>query len=146
MEIKSVVENLCSRYGTRDPLDIIGQKRIVVLYEPLGAIRGFYSRNFRQQFIHINEDIPEVERRFVAAHELGHAVLHPQANTPFLREKTLFSVNRLEVEANRFAAALLYSDEDLLPFMDFTSEQTATALGLPCPLTEWRLEQLHTPI
>ena len=46
-------------------------------------------------------------QRTVCAHELGHAVLHTHANTPFLRKNTFFSVDKLEIEANTFAALLL---------------------------------------
>jgi Zn-dependent peptidase ImmA (M78 family) len=50
-------------------------------------------------------------QRFVCAHELGHAVLHPKSNTPFLRANTLFSIEKLEVEANTFAVELLLPDD-----------------------------------
>lgn len=50
-------------------------------------------------------------QRFVCAHELGHIILHPHVNTPFMKAHTLFSVDRLEKEANEFAVELLMPDE-----------------------------------
>lgn len=57
-------------------------------------------------------------QRFVCAHELGHAVLHPRSNTPFLRANTLFSVEKLEVEANTFAVELLLSDDVIAQYQN----------------------------
>ncbi|MGQ0440076.1 ImmA/IrrE family metallo-endopeptidase, partial [Bacillus sp. B-TM1] len=37
-------------------------------------------------------------QRTVCAHELGHAVLHTHANTPFLRKNTFFSISNLSTE------------------------------------------------
>jgi Zn-dependent peptidase ImmA (M78 family) len=71
----------------------------------------FYSSYKRVQFIHLNNQLDEMMHRFVCAHELGHAVLHPKSNTPFLRANTLFSVEKLELEANTFAVELLLPDD-----------------------------------
>lgn len=45
--------------------------------------------------------------------ELGHALLHPKANTPFLLSSTLLSVDKLEIEANSFAIEMLLTDDEL---------------------------------
>lgn len=45
-------------------------------------------------------------QRFICAHELGHLILHPIKNT-------LYSVSKIEVEANIFAVELLVPDESL---------------------------------
>ncbi|MDQ0340231.1 Zn-dependent peptidase ImmA (M78 family) [Caldalkalibacillus uzonensis] len=52
-------------------------------------------------------------KRFVCAHELGHAVLHPELSTSFLRKHTLFSMDKVEREANEFAVELLVPDQVL---------------------------------
>jgi Zn-dependent peptidase ImmA (M78 family) len=57
-------------------------------------------------------------QRFVCAHELGHAVLHPRANTPFLRKNTFFSIDKIEIEANRFAVKLLLPEDVLSEYQD----------------------------
>jgi Zn-dependent peptidase ImmA (M78 family) len=55
----------------------------------------------------INCDLDEWLKRYVCAHELGHAVLHPDINTGFLKKHTLFPIGRFEREANEFAINLL---------------------------------------
>ena len=139
MDIKGLVRNLCKKYNTRDPFEIARQKDIILLYEPLGNINGFYSKTLRKQFIHINQDLDERQRHFTCCHELGHAILHPNLNTPFLREGTLLSVNKLEVQANKFAVDLMYSDSDLQEALNWTVEQTATWMGLPQRYAEYRI-------
>ncbi|WP_141771547.1 ImmA/IrrE family metallo-endopeptidase, partial [Bacillus licheniformis] len=72
-------------------------------YEDLGKALAYYSRHFRVKVIHINQNANEHNKEFICAHELGHAIFHPDANTPFLKRKTLFSTDQIELEANFFA-------------------------------------------
>lgn len=130
MDIKKKVLRLCRKYRTRDPLALAERLNIIVLWERLGSINGYYNQCYRQKFIHINEELEPYQQRFTCAHELGHAVLHPKANTPFLRESTLFCVSRLEREANCFAAELLCPDEVLREYPDYSTAQLAQLLGL----------------
>lgn len=130
MDIKTKVFRLCRKYRTRDPLALAERLNIIVLWERLGSINGYYNQCYRQKFIHINEELEPYQQRFTCAHELGHAVLHPKANTPFLRESTLFCVSRLEREANCFAAELLCPDEVLREYPDYSTAQLAQLLGL----------------
>ena len=68
-------------------------------------------------------------------------MLHPNANTPFLREHTLFSVDKLEVQANRFAVCLTYPSDYLMQEFDgCTVLQIAQALRLPADLIRIQLE------
>ena len=103
---------------------------------------GYYSQAWRQKFIHINNDLPADIVPFVCAHELGHALLHPNASTPFLRANTLLSVNRLEIEANRFAACLLLSDADIVEYAHsgYTTAQVSACTGLPETLVQYRAD------
>lgn len=118
MNIKDYVINISQKHETTNPFKIARQKDIIVLFENLGNTLGFYSTYKRFKFIHINNEIDEITQRFVCAHELGHAVLHPKSNTPFLRNQTFFSVDRLEVEANTFAVELLLTDESIDTYKD----------------------------
>lgn len=146
MYIKSIVDRVVSYCGVRSPYKIAKQLNIMILYEPLGTIRGYYSSSKRHKFIHINSDLPEHLGNFVCAHELGHAILHPDTNTPFLRNNTLLSVNRLEIEANQFAAYLLLTDEDLNEYIEYgyTSEQISMYSGLPEPFVRYRFKTLES--
>ncbi len=140
MNIRQRVESLCRRHQCRDPFQLCREKNILVLYEPLGSVRGYYSYSYRSKVIHINEALDEAQQRFTCAHELGHAMLHPKANTPFLRANTLFSVSKLEIKANRFAVCLLYPQDWLKrEFEGCSSLQVAESLKLPQELADFAL-------
>lgn len=113
MKYKEVAEKLCKKYQTRDPFEIARQLGIQVFYGHYGTIRGYYNKISQQRMIHINAALDEPQQTIVCAHELGHAIFHPNTNTPFLRANTFFSVSKLELEANKFAVDLLWSDDDL---------------------------------
>ena len=143
MDIQLTAERIVKRCGTRNPFSVAKDLGIIVLYETLGSIRGYYSKSRRQKFIHINEELSEHAALFVCSHELGHAILHKDANTPFLRSNTLLSVNKYEIEANQFAACLLLPDYKLREFIEYeyTIEQAAACSGLPEALVQYRVEQ-----
>lgn len=141
MDIKQFVRSLAAENGTFNPFEIAENKGIIIQMEPLGTIRGYYSKALRTKFIHINCDLDEYQQKFTCAHELGHALLHPDLSTPFLRESTLFSVDKLEVEANRFAACLCYPPNLLAEeYEGCTTAQIAEILNLPLPLIEYTLK------
>jgi Zn-dependent peptidase ImmA (M78 family) len=131
--IKDIVRQLIRKHKSNDPFQIAKEKNIIVLFAELGNTLGFYSSYKRVQFIHLNNQLNEKQLRFVCAHELGHAVLHPKSNTPFLRTNTLLSVEKLEVEANTFAVELLLTDEILnsYRYSDTTIQDIAALCGVP---------------
>jgi Zn-dependent peptidase ImmA (M78 family) len=137
----TIISKLIKKHETRNPLKIANNLGIMVLYENLGSINGYYNTAFRQKFIHINENLPEHKQMFTAAHELGHALLHPKSNTPFLKENTFLSVDKLEVEANKFAVNLLISDEELAEYKDYTICQLSMIFGCHEKLIRLRLVQ-----
>ena len=92
--------------------------------------------------IHINSDLDGDQQFLVCAHELGHAVMHPTANTPFFKAHTLFSVSKLENEANRFMTYLAISDDELMDYAEFPMIQLANVYGLSVDLIQWRYAQL----
>ncbi|WP_138090920.1 ImmA/IrrE family metallo-endopeptidase [Halalkalibacterium halodurans] len=123
--VKGKVNELIKKYETSNPFKIATCRDIHINYESLGNIMGYYTQQFRIQMIYINEDTTEKERLFICAHELGHAILHPEANTPFLKRHTLYSTDRIEQEANYFAAELLFYDKTL------TSSEVIHEYGVP---------------
>ncbi|MCU5113126.1 ImmA/IrrE family metallo-endopeptidase [Bacillus sp. N5-665] len=133
MKIKDYVLKIVKKHGTTNPFEIAKRKDIIVLFEDLGNTLGFYNTYKRFKFIHVNNRIDETTQRFVCAHELGHALLHPKANTPFLRNKTFFSVDRLEIEANTFAVELLLPDEMISEYQDtnLSIQEIAEIYGIP---------------
>lgn len=107
--IREKVQSLVKKYGTNCPFKIAKALGVQVEYEYLGNILGYYSKHFRVPIIHINEYAGELQQMFIGGHELGHFILHKEANTPFLKKNTLFSTDKIEVEANTFAMELLFN-------------------------------------
>lgn len=99
---------LSKQYQTNDPFHLCERLNIsITLSELPEHLKGFYIKVFDIPFIFIQQSLPEQEQRGICAHELGHAILHPDLNTLFLKQKTLLSSEKLELEADLFAAQLL---------------------------------------
>lgn len=131
--IKETVTRLTKACGTNNPFEIAAQKNILVLFEPLGNILGYYTNYKRVPIIHINQNSNEKEQTYTCCHELGHHFIHPKVNTPFLRKNTLFSIDRIEREANEFAVELLLPDSLLNEFRgtSLTLNDVADIYGIP---------------
>lgn len=140
MNIKDTVLYLTKKYNTSDPFELADALKIAVYYEELGTINGYYNNPLRMKQIHINASLNEQDACFACAHELGHAVIHPNASTPFLRSKTFLSVDKLEIEANIFAVNLLISDEIISENKNYSAEQLSRLLGYNQLLIELRLK------
>lgn len=126
MDIRERVNLLINKYNTNCPYKIAKKMGIHVLHEPLGNTLGYYSKHFRVKIIHINETVDEKKGQFVCAHELGHAICHPNSNTPFLKKHTFFSTDRIEVEANTFAMELLFRNDT-----EITLTEAIEEYGIP---------------
>ncbi|MGG5805312.1 ImmA/IrrE family metallo-endopeptidase [Bacillus mycoides] len=114
--INNTINQLCKKHNTKDPFELAQCLNInIFFYDLHEEINGFYKYEKRNKFIAINSNLSSTMQRTVCAHELGHAVLHPQANTPFLRKNTFLSVDKLEIEANIFAALLLIDTDSITP-------------------------------
>ncbi|WP_257819898.1 ImmA/IrrE family metallo-endopeptidase [Salipaludibacillus agaradhaerens] len=107
MDIKQRVKSLVDKYDTHDPFKIANQLGIHVIYEQLGETLGYFSKLYRIPIVHINENTTKEQQLATCCHELGHAILHPNENTSFLKSKTYFPTSRIEKEANLFAFELL---------------------------------------
>ncbi|MCU7195507.1 ImmA/IrrE family metallo-endopeptidase [Turicibacter sanguinis] len=141
--MKKTVKKLIAKYDTNNPREIAKAMGIEIIFEPLGEINGYYQTGYRQKLMHINCDLPKHIQNLVIAHELGHAILHKNTNTPYLRANTFFRVGRLEIEADKFAVELLISDDELREYREcygYTTQQLAMIYGYPEELIELRLK------
>ncbi|SDY14252.1 ImmA/IrrE family metallo-endopeptidase [Eubacterium barkeri] len=136
------VRKIVAKYKTRDPFEIADAMGVVTITEDLsGSTNGFYFYHNRSGVICIDSKLSEEKSRVVCAHELGHYVLHREDNSVFLKGFTYYTTNKLEIQANRFAAHLLIPDEVLLDYRDsgFCVSQIAAGLEVPKSILELKL-------
>ena len=141
--IKNLVKRLIHKYKTNDPDTLCKQLNIIVIYKDLGKIRGIYQYDTRNQLIHVNNILDYHIQRQVLAHELGHAILHRKINTVFLDSFTYLSTDRIEIEANTFAAELLIGEIDPLEYEGYCLDQIAASLGVHGELLEYKIKALY---
>lgn len=129
-EIKRLVNKYANKYSTRNPYELAEYLNIEVFFVPLGNICGFYKYMKRHKCIFINSDIEDKDfQKFVMAHELGHALLHPKENFCYMENFTNLKTISAERDANQFAAQLLIPDEIIYEASDLTLEQLSRLLG-----------------
>lgn len=143
MDIRKKVQQLIRRHGTNDPERLARTMGINVIYIDLGgSVYGTYLKYKRVKTILIDaERTPEHLRRFVLAHELGHAVCTPDANTSWISAYTLaLNTDRIEREANTFAVELLLPDSFIRENEGCSIYQLARLRGVPEGLVELKME------
>lgn len=147
MNEKELARQLIDTWHTNDPFELCAALDIVVVTVPLASeIRGFCQYALNTHIIYLNQLLDDRQRKFVCAHELGHALLHPQSNRIFLDTATYQVTARLEVAANRFACHLLYpEDSAFFEYPEYTVEQTAAYLALPAELVQYRISHAVQP-
>ena len=139
MDIRKKVQQLIRRHGTNDPERLARTMGINVIYIDLGgSVYGTHLKYKRVKTILIDaERTPEHLRRFVLAHELGHAVCTPDANTSWISAYTLaLNTDRIEREANTFAVELLLPDDFVCENEGCSIYQLARLRGVPEELVE----------
>ena len=143
-KIKRLVNKYTRKYSTNDPYTLAGYLNIKVFFVPLGNIPGFYKYMKRHKCIFINSTIEDKHfQKFVMAHELGHALMHPKENFYYLENFTNLKVVSAEAEANHFAAQLLIPDEQVYAAFDnevMTLNHLARVLGYNEKLIRLRFE------
>lgn len=104
--------------GSRDPEEIAAQRGIIVISAAFSTQKGVYKVIERNRFIFIKEDLEPQMQKIVMLHEIGHDVLHRKEANIF-REFNIFDMgsNRLEYEANSFAAEIALPDEEILNYI-----------------------------
>lgn len=134
--IKERVEKVVKRYHTNHPLELASFLHIhVIPFDLHEDVLGFYMYDRRNKYIFYNKNLENniCMRNFIIAHELGHAILHTKLNTPYLKKNTLYSIDKIEKEANRFAVELLLPDSCIYDLKNNSMSiyETATTYGIP---------------
>ena len=109
-----MVNELLRKYKTCDPFKIASMMDIILLYEDLGKINGYYNRCYRQRFIHINQSLSAIDQYYVCCHELAHVILHKNVNISFYKTFTNLNTGKIEKEADDFAIELMSHNPNLI--------------------------------
>lgn len=141
-DIKKTVNQLINKYNSNDLYELASFLDINIINMELGSSLGMYRYIKRNKFIFLNNNLDEITKRFVLAHELGHAILHTKNNCFYLKHNTFIKINYFEVEANKFAAEILIDDEELETCIEngYTIEQMASYFQVPIGLVEYKFK------
>ncbi len=142
INIETLIKKLLKINETNNPIKIAKNLGIQIIYEDLGSLNGYYNTVYRHKIIHINSNLTEQQQIFTAAHELGHALLHPKTNTAFLKTHTYMVINKFENEANEFAVNLLITDDDIKDYTHLNFKSIADTYGCSEDLIRLRFKQI----
>lgn len=128
-DAKRTAVELIEKYHTNEPFELAEQLGVYTQVGPLGKIFGCCLTIAGQRFIYINSDLDTPTQKMVAAHELGHAVMHREDYFFFNWMNDTTYRSRAEIEAHTFAAELLVPDSVVLEHPGFTLNQLSALTG-----------------
>ena len=109
-------QKLIRKYKTRNPFKIMDDMHIIVgETSNFQKLKGFCFMSCKTIYVQISSFLSEEEKQIVAAHELGHIILHrTQLKMAPMKDDTLYNMqDNAEYQANLFAADLLLADADI---------------------------------
>ena len=128
------VGELIAEYDDADPFSLLQAMGVKTFLLPMEGINGIYKTIHEIPMVFINNNLSEDEIRFVAAHELGHVVLHRELNRFFMDRYTLMRSSIYEQQADLFAVCLLHPfPEDVIEDGD-SFERLSHKLGISVDL------------
>ena len=148
--IVNVVDALVKKTGSRDPFVICEVLDYKLHYIDLHQrLKAYYFYQSRINNIVIDENIMELVRPILIAHELGHGMLHKEiAMMSGFQELEVLEKRAdkpMEYEANLFAAELLLEDKNVLERLnEYTFFETASILNVPAALLDFKFAILKT--
>ena len=107
---KRIAIGLIAKYGTNDPFELCNLLNIKIIYEDnFKSFFGMYCKIKDEKCIIINSSHDELTKRIICSHELGHSFQNSES-VVFMKENYLFGTEKVENEANYFAAELIFSN------------------------------------
>ena len=147
-EIVKIVDNLIKQHETRDPYRIAKDLNIYILYRNFTQQRGAYKVILKNRFIFLQNDLPPVTEQIVLWHEIGHDILHRNeaVRAGGFKEFNIFDMrdNRMEYEANVFAAQASLPDETFLEYIQrgYDIQQIARSMDSDINLIALKVDTL----
>ncbi|MDO4977885.1 MAG: ImmA/IrrE family metallo-endopeptidase [Eubacteriales bacterium] len=110
------VDYLKKKYKTSDPYEILECMNVEIWEAPSGtSIKGFCFLSNQIFYVSINPELSPQMKRIVAAHELGHIILHKkELKMAMMTDYTFDDLQKdTEIDANLFAVELLLDDSEV---------------------------------
>ena len=148
--ITKLADRIIKKYNTRDPIELAEHLNIIIMPVDFKKQKGVYKIIKRNRFIFISTALDEVMQKIVLFHEIGHDLLHRQiaAQIGVFQEFNLFSyhANRMEYEANLFAAEISLPTSEFLEYteLDYSAEQIAKAMYTDINLVNFKIDMLSS--
>ena len=102
MKYRNIIKKLVSESGTTNPEKLCKFLGIKIYYTKMNFM-GFIVKINKVIHIFINSALSKIIKDIVILHELGHYFLHPIDDYLLMKDKFLFTENRMANEANSFA-------------------------------------------
>ena len=145
----SVANKIFRTYEHRKPERIVKEMGILIFPAPFKKQKGAYKVVERQPIIFISDNLHPVIREIVFGHELGHHLLHREEalQSGGFHEFNLFDMreNRMEYEANLFAAQLMLPDDEIQEYIyqGYDVQQIARAMRSDINLVAIKIAELN---
>ena len=144
-KIHESAQRLLKRCDSRNPFKISKELGVHVIFRnDFASLKGMYKVILRNRFIFINGNLDEFEQRVICAHELGHDTLH--RDIPVHLETAFYDTkNRMEYEANAFAAEILLDDNEVVGLVADGLDESgiAASFGVSVDLLLIKLSEMN---
>ena len=107
-DIVFLADDLVQKHGTYDPEKLIKFEGISLIKHPMN-MSGVFISSCNKKTILINTNLTFLEQITTMYHELLHGIKHNTEDCLFMRDRMLFENNKIENEANSFAAHMIFS-------------------------------------
>ncbi|MBE5819063.1 MAG: ImmA/IrrE family metallo-endopeptidase [Clostridiales bacterium] len=148
-EAVAAADKLYKRFKTRNADELVELLGITVYNCPFVKQKGVYTVIERNPYVYINESLDPKMRSIVLLHEIGHHILHRREAMRIggFCEFDIFAIqkNRMEYEANTFAAQISLPDDEILEYImrGDDVEKIALAMNSDANLVALKVEHLN---
>lgn len=135
--MKELAEDLVNKYNSRDPIYIAKQLGIIITFEELGQLAGYFNKAFDKKFIHLSTKIPNYKYPHLVSVLLYYAIKDEEHYIVYVKVKDRIEYSKFERNANIFAITLLDTKSEILKLTSF--EQLVDTYKL----SDAEVDQLH---
>jgi len=123
MDINKYVEKAVRFCISRTPWHVADDLECNIHFQDLGdEVLGFCLVQGSAKVICLNSKLSPAKQEFVLAHELGHIMMHAHIKMSTFRIGSLYSTDKMEREANTFAALLLFGHREMFTLDELAFE------------------------